>query len=289
MRRAILAPAVLAIVALAVGACSNDSASNSESGKADSSQTSETVGNPNSGTTSALKVLRVAIAGAEAPYDFKKEGTDEYTGLSIRMLEYVLPKAGYTPEYSEMSFENLIPSLDTGRADITLSVYHTPAREKTLDFIDYFNAPFGVITKAADAAAIHGWADLCGKTIASVYASTISDQVERSNKSDCPVDKPVINQQTSGTIATQLQAVKNGRAFGAIDDVGFWGYTVSVDPSFAIAISQVGDPWHWAIAAKKGSPIVAELQPFVTEYLSSTQAVDAAKEFGLDPANYPKR
>jgi ABC-type amino acid transport substrate-binding protein len=249
-----------------------------------SSNSSHSTATNAAGGTKALKPLIVGTSGALAPYLYQN-AQHQWVGLSADVLNYVLPKLGYKPVYQSMAFESLIPAVTTGRVDITTNIYDTPAREATLDYVDFFGSPFGVMTLAKSAHAIHSWSDLCGKTLASVIASTIKDTIDQYNKAHCP-GNPVHNATYSGTEAEVIGSMVAGHAVGVIDDVGLWEYDSAQNHAYAVALKSVGAPYKWAIAFKKGSPLGPKLLPYVRAYVQSPAAAAAAKSLGLDPHQF---
>ena len=61
------------------------------------------------------KVLRVGTEPAFAPFEFQKEGSDEFTGFDMDLIRAIGTKLGYKVEISSMGFDALIPALNSGK------------------------------------------------------------------------------------------------------------------------------------------------------------------------------
>jgi polar amino acid transport system substrate-binding protein len=282
MHRISMKVVTIGTASVLVAACGAAGGTSDRSATGGSSGTSATQNAPSGG--GGGDTVTIGVSGSLVPYLFQNDG--KWVGVNQDLLSYVFEsKGGYKLKYQEMSFENLIPSLSSGRVDITTNVYDTDARRAKLDFLDFYSAPFAVFALAKNSKDIHSWSDLCGKTLASIYASTISDVIKSQNQKYCP-NNPVKNQQQSGSYADLARQVDNGRVFGAIDDAGIWAYFVKQDPKYALALDSVGQTWKWALAFPKGSPLRAKIQHYLDEYLKSDGPSQSAKQWGINPDGF---
>ena len=85
-------------------------------------------------------------------------------GLDIDLGNAIADRLGLKPVWVEQSFEQLIPSLDTGRIDVGASgMTDIPSRRDKTDFVDYFATGVQLFTLAPAPAGLTQPADLCGK------------------------------------------------------------------------------------------------------------------------------
>lgn len=125
-------------------------------------------------------VLVAGIDLAYAPNEFKApDGSPK--GWSIDLADAMAAKLGVTMEYKESSFDKIIPSVTGGTYDIGYSSFtDNVEREKSVDFVNYFNAgiqwaqPIGGSVDPAHA---------CGLTV-SVQATTYEETDELPAKSE---------------------------------------------------------------------------------------------------------
>lgn len=77
----------------------------------------------------------VAINSTFPPFESVKEGTKEYQGVDIDIANYIAKKMNKQIEFSDMKFASLVPTLQSGRADIIISaISPTAEREKVVSF-----------------------------------------------------------------------------------------------------------------------------------------------------------
>jgi ABC-type amino acid transport substrate-binding protein len=89
------------------------------------------------GDTEAVKV---ASDIAYPPFEFEKNGRP--VGIDIELMREVGKRAGFTPEFQNVTFDGIIPGLGNNLYDAAISAMTiTEARAKKVDFSDpYFNA-----------------------------------------------------------------------------------------------------------------------------------------------------
>lgn len=73
--------------------------------------------------------LLIAINSTFPPFESVKEGTSDYMGIDIDIAQYVAKKMGKTAEFTDMKFASLVPTLQSGRADMILSAI-SPTKER---------------------------------------------------------------------------------------------------------------------------------------------------------------
>lgn len=95
------------------------------------------------------KVLRVGTEPAFAPFEFQKEGSDEFTGFDMDLIRAIGTKLGYKVEISSMGFDALIPALNSGNIDVAIAgMSITDERKKVVVFSDpYYTSGLIVMVK----------------------------------------------------------------------------------------------------------------------------------------------
>lgn len=84
--------------------------------------------------------ITVASDIAYPPFEFEKDG--EPVGFDIDLLDEIGKRAGFTPEYQNVTFDGIINGLRNNQYDLAISAMTiTPERQERIDFSDpYFNA-----------------------------------------------------------------------------------------------------------------------------------------------------
>jgi polar amino acid transport system substrate-binding protein len=109
----------------------------------------------------------VGTAPTYAPLEYKDPATNQLMGLDIDLGNEIGRRLGVRVEWVEQGFEQLIPSLDTGRIDMGASgMTDIPSRRQKTDFVDYFATGSQLFTMPAAGAALHVVEDVCGQPVA---------------------------------------------------------------------------------------------------------------------------
>jgi polar amino acid transport system substrate-binding protein len=165
----------------------------------------------------ADKVIRVAVNGTYPPMESVDPATNKLVGFDIDLGEAIAKKLGVTLEWQDGAFAQLIPAIQSGRADMILSgISDLPARRESLDFIDYLNSGAQFYTLDANAA-IKTPADLCGKTVGTVRSTSFPANIEAWSAENCvKAGKPPIT--VAGVDRMPLVAVEmqQGRIDAAV-------------------------------------------------------------------------
>ncbi|WP_300356894.1 transporter substrate-binding domain-containing protein [Fusobacterium sp.] len=88
------------------------------------------------GSSKNEKVIRIGGNAEYKPYEYL-EG-NKVTGFSIDVVFKIFENLGYKIEYTNMSFEGLIPALETGKVDVLTGLTPTDERKKFVDFSEKY-------------------------------------------------------------------------------------------------------------------------------------------------------
>jgi len=181
-----LSAAVPLVCAVAIVGCgsSNSSSTTSSAAAAPTSSstsaaatgtgTSASTGTTGSGGTISVPAsikskgtLTVASDATYAPNEFIASDGHTVVGMDADLMNALGAAMGLKVKIVNETFDSIIPGLAAGKYDVGASSFtDTKAREKTVDFVDYFVAGESFYTKASGGADISGIADICGKTVA---------------------------------------------------------------------------------------------------------------------------
>jgi polar amino acid transport system substrate-binding protein len=188
------------------------------------------------------KAIVVANVPNYPPMEFKDPRTATLTGLDIDLGQALAKKLGVEFKFTEISFEQMVSSLTTGRADMILSgMTDTEARRDTLDFVDYLTTGAQFYTTADAKETFKTPADLCGKTVGASRRTSFPGEMEKWSKANCEAaGKPalkIVGTEGSADARTQL---KQKRLDAAVQGSETLPYLMSVEPN---AYAIVGDPF----------------------------------------------
>lgn len=236
MGKMMLALAAAAVLAMGLSGCGGD--------KKDSAAASDK--------------LVIAINSTFPPFESVKEGTKDYTGVDIDIAEYIAGKMGKTPEFTDMKFASLVPTLQSGRADMILSAI-SPTKER-MEVVD-FSIPYYFPMKAIICQKGAGYDSLdklqglsAGASMGTTYAKEL--------------------QQAGGITVVEMdstplvvQDIKNGRLAAGLFDSAQAGVFISQNPDLEMHILDLPVVMDdtFAVALPKGSPDVEQVNALLRE------------------------
>ncbi|RZU66565.1 amino acid ABC transporter substrate-binding protein (PAAT family) [Microterricola gilva] len=201
--------------------------------------------------------LVIGIDPTYAPNEFK-DADGNPIGWGAELAEGIAAKFGLTPEFQVSKFDNIIPSVTGGKADIGMSSFtDTVERQKQVDFVNYYNAGIQWASAAGNEVDPN---NACGLKVA-VQATTYEDTDEVPAKSEAcvaagkaPIEKVQFDTQDAATNAVALGQVDamsadspvtlyaiaqtNGKlqAAGETFDIAPYGVAVAKDSGMAEAV-----------------------------------------------------
>ena len=162
----LMALALTLALALSLAACGGSDSSSAATGSsaaggssaATGSSAAQTAGWESSERIQKIKDAGKLVLGTSAdypPFEFHTEidGADTITGFDVLLAQKIADKLGVELEVVDMSFDNLLMSLDRGDFDIVMaSLTPTEDRMKAVDFSEpYFYGSQVVVIRAEDA------------------------------------------------------------------------------------------------------------------------------------------
>jgi polar amino acid transport system substrate-binding protein len=271
MRAKHLLPALAAVTALMLTGCVDNSTPATGGATGSSSAAAVTKDD----AAAALLPDKVAKAGklivgtdpTYAPNEFKDEAGAPI-GWGIEIASAIAAKLGLKAEFQVAKFDNIIPSVSGGKADIGESSFtDTVEREKKVDFVNYYTAGIQ-------------WASAAGKTVdpdnacslkVAVQATTFEDTDEVPAKSDAcvaagkaPIEKLKYDTQDAATNAVVL-----GQADALSADSPVTLYAIAQTKGKLQAAGKTFDVAPYGIVVAKdgglSKPVQAALQSMVDD------------------------
>ena len=131
--------------------------------------------------------LNVALNPHFAPFEFKtiQDGKDTIAGADIEIAKAIGDELGVKVKFSEMSFDNVLASVQSGKADIAISgISATKERQKIFDFSDtYYDSETVLLVKKDATETYKQISDFSKKSIA-VQKGSIQENIAKANLSD---------------------------------------------------------------------------------------------------------
>ncbi|MES5487196.1 transporter substrate-binding domain-containing protein [Bradyrhizobium sp. INPA03-11B] len=165
----------------------------------------------------AKTVINAATTTYYSPFGFKDPATNKLTGFNIDLFDAMATKMGAKVNWIESSFDQLLSSILTKRAEVVIGIADRPERRKSVNFVDYVWDRSVFFTLRANAASFPNMEALCGKRVAASRVTAWPDLIVKWSDANCTkAGKPAV--AVLGTVSTpdsRLQ-LNQGRADAAV-------------------------------------------------------------------------
>ncbi len=246
----------LAVLALA-GCGSSSSSSTTSSSTTSTSASSGASASIAAQVPAAIKskgTLTVASDATYAPNEFVASDGHTVIGMDADLLKALGEVMGLKVKLVNATFETIIPGLASGKYDIGASSFtDTKEREKTVDFVDYFNAGISFYAKASANPSVSTVADLCGKSVSVEKGTTEQEESEAQSKKCTKEGKKAVTVLSFPDQNGANLAISSGRAEIGMADSPVAAYQVKQS---AGAFKPVGAPYGiapYGLAIPKGN------------------------------------
>ena len=190
-------------------------------------------------------VLHLSINSTYAPMEFHDPATNELKGLDVDLAAALAKALGLRIEWTDVPFDQLIPSLATGRTDFIISGFSDrQSRRETADFVDYLTT--GPQFFVLDGAAAKAPPDLCGRKVGTVRSTSFPAEIDKWSKANCEASgKPAVQYVPGENSIDVRNQLKQGRIDAAVQG------------SETLPYAQANEPGKYRIV---GTPIAQGLQ-----------------------------
>ena len=168
--------------------------------------------------------LQVATDATYAPDESMNGST--MVGFDVDLMNAIATTLGIKISEHNVTFDNIIVGMTSGKYQIGNSSFtDTKAREKQVNFVDYFQAGEGVYAKSTSKVVFKGLKSFCGMKVA-VETGTVEQTDAQTTAKTCPKTKKLsvlsFSTQTEANVA-----VSSGQATVGFLDSQIAGYVVS--------------------------------------------------------------
>ena len=220
--------------------------------------------------------LKIATDASYAPDEFFDTDNKTIIGMDVDLLNAIAAVMGLKTTYTNQTFNGIIPSLAAGRFDLSISSFtDNKDREKTVDFVDYFQAGASIFVKSDSKDTFTTLDQLCGKTVSVEKGTTEVDDANGAAAKCAKDHKPKLTVSTYDDQNQTNLAVISGRAAASLADSQVAAYQVKLTNG---QVKVTGDylapaPYGIAIPRPAGSalgsgpltkPIFDALQKLIT-------------------------
>lgn len=184
--------------------------------------------------------VKIGTEALYPPFESLADDNKTIVGLDPDLAKALGEVLGVKVKFTNTAFDGLLTALDGGRFDLVIAaVTDTKEREAEYDFVDYFMTGQSIVVKKGNPEEITEVADLCGRPVAVLRASTQEKLLEGFNDKECKGDPIDVTALQSDKDA--LVQVQTGRADASFtqDAVGVYNaQTIGGGNQFEIANSE---------------------------------------------------
>ncbi|EFW89073.1 ABC transporter, substrate-binding protein, family 3 [Streptococcus equinus ATCC 9812] len=188
----------------------------------------------------------VALNPEFAPFEFKTlvDGKDTIVGADVKIAEAIGEELGVKVKFSSMSFNNVLASLQSGKADIAISgISATPERKKAYNFSEpYYESENVVLIKKTDLDKYTKTTSLDGLSVGTqkgtIQETVASEQLKGAKVVALTQNGEMINELKNGQI--QAVVLEKPIAEGYVannDDLTISNITLKNDDADAYAVA----------------------------------------------------
>jgi polar amino acid transport system substrate-binding protein len=187
---------VPALTILALSGCGGSSTSST---KATTPASGSSTANPQitaqvPATIKAKGTLNVATEAQYAPNEFIAPDGHTVIGMDADLMHALAATMGLKANLINSTFETIIPGLAAGRYDLGVSSFtDTKEREKTVDFVDYYQAGISFYAKASTNSGVTTVGALCGKSVALEKGTTELEEATKQSSKCTKEGKKAVN------------------------------------------------------------------------------------------------
>ena len=228
-------------------------------------------------------VIKVGGPVTVPPGVYLKDDAVTRTGYMTDLASAVGELLGVNIEYIEVPFTALIPGLQRGSIDMTLTISDKKTHHEVLDFVDYLGDGLKILVPAGNPNGFDSLESLCGHTVA-VLAGSIAVGVVTDANELCA--DPMEIKQFPAAFHAQL-AVRSGQAeatFGGGSALAYVSANAENGTVFEVA---PGGPYTLqpdAFAFLKGNDELRDaVRAAVQRLVDNGTAAEILTKYGVDP------
>jgi len=275
---------VIAAVAVLVAACSSTPPSSSPGNTVATTATTvalPTATIPTQSTDAAIAgtlpaaikakgSLNIALDATYAPDEMIAPDGTTIIGMDADLANAITQVLGLKAHLVNATFDTIIPGLQSGKYDLGDSSFtDTLARQKVVDFVDYFTAGEGFYIKSGSGQNFNGLASLCGHTVSVEDGTTEQTDAQTQAKACTKAGKTTVTVLSFGNQSEANLAVSSGRAQVGFADSQVAAYIVATSNAVFSNSGTAFEVAPYGLALPKGNGMAAPVEAAVNLLISN--------------------
>lgn len=202
--------------------------------------------------------LHASVNAIYPPMEYKDPASGELAGLDIDLGEALAQRLGLRIVWAESAFEQLLPSLQTGRADLIISgLTDRVSRHGVADFIDYMKTGAQFYVLAASSAKEQG--DLCGRRVGTSRSTSFPSEIAAWSQAHCEAaGKPAIEVVNAESTADARGQLRQGRIDAAVQGSETIPYAFANEPGTYRVLGAPFTTGYQGIAIARDDPALRD-------------------------------
>ena len=227
------------------------------------------------------ETITVASDIAYRPFEFVENG--EPVGFDIDLMREVGRRAGFTPEFENVTFDGIVPGLGNNLYDAAISAMTiTPEREEQIDFSDpYFNADQSLLVQSGSP--IRSTDDLADATVGVQIGTTGAMEAE-----ELAGAGKIAEVRTFNTVEDAFRALENGQVDAVLNDFPVSADRVRTGGGALEIVQTIPTGEQYGIAFPPNSELIGPVNQALAQIKEDgTYAEIYEKWFGQPPETIP--
>jgi polar amino acid transport system substrate-binding protein len=214
---------------------------------------------------------------------FESAGARKPVGFDVDLISAIAKQWGVTPQFSQTSFDGLLPALSGGRCDVVASgIFITEERTATFPAVPYFKSRRVLLVREGNPEQIKSLEELSGKTAATQVATEYEKTLKKLDKDLRAQGKPGIRVQTYPKASDAVQQLVVGRAVAVYTQDTEAAFRSKAQPGqFEIAFADPAAETFGIYHRKDEADLGKGLQAAVKKLSQDGSLAEIAKRWGL--------
>jgi polar amino acid transport system substrate-binding protein len=214
---------------------------------------------------------------------FESAGARTPVGFDVDLITAIAKQWGVTPQFSQTSFDGLLPALSGGRCDVVASgIFVTEERTKTFPAVPYYKSSRVLLVRSGNPEGIKTLEDLSGKTAATQVSTEYEKTLRKLDKDLKAQGKSGINIQTYPKASDAVQQLVVGRAVAVYTQDTEAAFRSKAQPGeFEIAFRDPEAETFGIYHRKDEAELGTGLEEAVDKMRQDGSLADIAKRWGL--------
>jgi len=226
--------------------------------------------------------LTIAMDATYAPDEFIASDGSTIIGMDADLGKAIGQVLGVKVTETNATFDTIIPALQSGKYNVGLSSFtDTKARQKVVDFVDYFQAGEGYYVKSGSSYKPNGLKALCGHSVAVESGTTEQTDAQTQAKACKKAGKGAVKVLTFQDQNSANLAVSSGRAQVGFADSQVAAYIVAQSNGQFQNSGQAFEVAPYGIALPKGLGLTRPVDGAIGQLISDGIYLKILKKWGI--------